>query len=57
MRVPLSWLAEYVDIPGSATPESVMAELVKVGLEEEGEHGFEVTGPLVVGQVLRHRGQ
>jgi len=52
MRVPLSWLAEYVDIPGSATPESVMAELVKVGLEEEGEHGFEVTGPLVVGQVL-----
>jgi phenylalanyl-tRNA synthetase beta chain len=29
-----------------------MAELVKVGLEEEGKHGFEVTGPVVVGQVL-----
>ena len=52
MRVPLSWLAEYVDLPGDATPESVMAELVKVGLEEEGSHGFDVTGPVVVGQVL-----
>ncbi len=52
MRVPLSWLAEYVDLPGDATPDSVMAELVKVGLEEEGSHGFEVTGPVVVGQVL-----
>lgn len=52
MRVPLSWLAEYVDLPGDATPDSVMAELVKVGLEEEGSHKFEVTGPVVVGQVL-----
>lgn len=52
MKVPLSWLAEYVDLPSQATPETVMAELVKVGLEEEGSHSFEVTGPLVVGQVL-----
>jgi phenylalanyl-tRNA synthetase beta chain len=52
MRVPLSWLAEYVDLPGDATADSVMTELVKVGLEEEGEHGFDVLGPLVVGQVL-----
>lgn len=52
MRVPLSWLAEYVDLPGDATPQSVMAELVKVGFEEEAEHGFDVTGPVVVGQVL-----
>ena len=52
MRVPLSWLAEYVDLPGDATPDSVMAELVKVGLEEEGSHKFDVTGPIVVGQVL-----
>ena len=35
MRVPLSWLTEYVDLPGDATPDSVMAELVKVGFEEE----------------------
>ena len=52
MRVPLSWLAEYVDLAGDATPDSVMAELVKVGLEEEGSHRFSVTGPVVVGQVL-----
>ena len=52
MRVPLSWLAEYVDLPGDATPDSVMAELVKVGFEEEDSHGFDVTGPVVVGQVL-----
>lgn len=52
MRVPLSWLGEYVDVPGDATPESVMAELVKVGLEEEGAHRFELSGPIVVGQVL-----
>ncbi|MEN9955891.1 MAG: hypothetical protein RLY34_698 [Actinomycetota bacterium] len=52
MRVPLSWLAEYVDLPGDANPDSVMAELVKVGLEEEGSHSFEVTGPVVVGEVL-----
>jgi len=52
MKVPLSWLAEYVDLPANATPDSVMAELVKVGLEEEGSHGFEVSGPLVVGQVI-----
>jgi phenylalanyl-tRNA synthetase beta chain len=52
MRAPLSWLAEYVDLPGDATPDSVMAELVKVGFEEEAAHGFDVTGPVVVGQVL-----
>ncbi len=52
MRVPLSWLAEYVDLPTGATPETVMAELVKVGLEEEGIHRFELSGPIVVGRVL-----
>ncbi|MFM5904740.1 MAG: phenylalanine--tRNA ligase subunit beta [Micrococcales bacterium] len=52
MRVPLSWLAEHVDLPAGSTPETVMAQLVKVGLEEEGIHKFHVTGPLVVGQVL-----
>ena len=25
MRVPLSWLADYVDLPGDVTPESLMA--------------------------------
>ena len=52
MRVPLSWLGEFVELPKNATPESVMAELVKVGLEEEGKHSFDLVGPIVVGKVL-----
>ncbi|MFC4243138.1 phenylalanine--tRNA ligase subunit beta [Gryllotalpicola reticulitermitis] len=52
MRVPLSWLAEYVDLVPGSTPEDVHAALVRVGLEEEALHRFDVTGPVVVGQVL-----
>ena len=52
MRVPLSWLSEYVQLPKGSTAETVMAELVKVGLEEEGSHGYGLTGPIVVGEVL-----
>ncbi|HXD62029.1 MAG TPA: phenylalanine--tRNA ligase subunit beta [Lacisediminihabitans sp.] len=52
MRVPLSWLREFVDVPVDATPEEVHADLVKVGLEEEDIHRFELSGPIVVGQVL-----
>ncbi|HEY0249012.1 MAG TPA: phenylalanine--tRNA ligase subunit beta [Gryllotalpicola sp.] len=52
MRVPLSWLAEYVELAPGTTPEDVHAALVKVGLEEEAIHAFEVSGPVVVGQVL-----
>lgn len=52
MRVPLSWLAEYVDLPPSTTPDDVHAALVKVGLEEEDLHTFGLSGPIVVGEVL-----
>lgn len=52
MRIPLSWLAEYVELPKDSTAETVMAELVKVGLEEEGSHGFDISGPVVVGEIL-----
>ncbi|MEO6944415.1 MAG: phenylalanine--tRNA ligase subunit beta [Lacisediminihabitans sp.] len=52
MRVPLSWLREFVDVPVDATPEDVHAALVKVGLEEEDIHRFELSGPIVVGVVL-----
>ncbi|WP_127793185.1 phenylalanine--tRNA ligase subunit beta [Agromyces sp. LHK192] len=52
MRVPLSWLAEYVELVPGSTPESVHAALVKVGLEEEDVHTFDLTGPIVVGEVL-----
>ncbi|RXZ67389.1 phenylalanine--tRNA ligase subunit beta [Agromyces albus] len=52
MRVPLSWLAEYVELVPGTTPEDVHAALVKVGLEEEDVHTFELQGPIVVGEVL-----
>jgi phenylalanyl-tRNA synthetase beta chain len=52
MRVPLSWLGEWVDLPEDVSLESVHAALVRVGFEEEDVHLFEVTGPVVVGQVL-----
>jgi phenylalanyl-tRNA synthetase beta chain len=52
MRVPLSWLREFVDVPLDSTPDDVHAALVKVGLEEENIHRFDVSGPIVVGQVL-----
>jgi phenylalanyl-tRNA synthetase beta chain len=52
MRVPLSWLGEWVDLPEDVSLESVHESLVRVGFEEEDVHLFEVTGPVVVGQVL-----
>jgi phenylalanyl-tRNA synthetase beta chain len=52
MRAPVSWLAEYVDGAPVATGREVAASLVRVGLEEEGLHGGDITGPLVVGRVL-----
>ena len=52
MRIPLDWLGEYVDLGDDARGADVAATLVRVGLEEEGLHGGEVTGPLVVGKVL-----
>ncbi|SDQ52008.1 phenylalanine--tRNA ligase subunit beta [Quadrisphaera sp. DSM 44207] len=52
MRAPLSWLRACVDVPVGATGEQVAADLVRVGLEEEGLHGGGVRGPVVVGRVL-----
>jgi phenylalanyl-tRNA synthetase beta chain len=52
MRVPLSWLREVVDVPADASPEDVHAALVRVGLEEEDVHSFDITGPVVVGRVI-----
>ncbi|GAA3589845.1 phenylalanine--tRNA ligase subunit beta [Klugiella xanthotipulae] len=52
MRVPLSWLGDYVDLPEKMTPKQLHAALVSVGFEEEDVHGGEVSGPVVVGQVL-----
>ncbi|GAA0377752.1 phenylalanine--tRNA ligase subunit beta [Streptomyces blastmyceticus] len=54
MRVPLSWLREYVDLPAGTTGRDVQAKLVAAGLEVERveQLGTGLTGPLVVGQVL-----
>src|SRR5207248_4851484 len=52
MRVPLSWLREYVDVPPGASPEEVLEALVRVGFEEEDVFRFELHGPIVVGEVL-----
>jgi phenylalanyl-tRNA synthetase beta chain len=52
MRVPLSWLAEFVELAPGTTPEDVHAALVRVGLEEEDIHRVELSGPIVVGEVL-----
>jgi phenylalanyl-tRNA synthetase beta chain len=54
VRIPLSWLREFAQVPADATAEDVMAELVKVGFEEEAVHRptDALRGPVVVGQVL-----
>lgn len=54
MRIPLSWLREFVPVAEDASAEDLMATLVKVGLEEEDVHRptDEMSGPIVVGQVL-----
>ncbi|MFE0134947.1 phenylalanine--tRNA ligase subunit beta, partial [Streptomyces sp. NPDC059037] len=54
MRVPLSWLREYVDLPTTETGRDVQAKLIDVGLEVETveQLGAGLTGPLVVGKVL-----
>jgi phenylalanyl-tRNA synthetase beta chain len=51
MRIPLSWLAESVELE-DRDPDRVLAALVRVGLEEEDVHRFEVSGPVVCGEVL-----
>jgi phenylalanyl-tRNA synthetase beta chain len=54
MRVPLSWLREYVDLPAGETGRDVADRLVRAGLEVETveQLGGDLKGPLVVGRVL-----
>ncbi|WP_030243888.1 phenylalanine--tRNA ligase subunit beta [Streptomyces sp. NRRL S-455] len=53
MRVPLSWLREYVDLPATESGRDVQEKLVSAGLEVETveQLGADLKGPLVVGQV------
>lgn len=54
MRVPISWLREYVEIPRDVTIDEISAILTRHGFEEEEivRHGHDLTGPVVVGKVL-----
>ncbi|HEX4400468.1 MAG TPA: phenylalanine--tRNA ligase subunit beta [Galbitalea sp.] len=52
MRIPVSWLRQYVEVPAAATADDILASLVAVGFEEEDVHTFGVSGPVVVGQVV-----
>ena len=52
MRIPLSWLGEQVSLTDGSTPEDVHAQLVRVGFEEESVRRFDISGPVVVGEVL-----
>lgn len=54
MRVPLSWLREYVDLPEGVTGRHVADRLIEVGLEVEtvDRVGADIKGPLVVARVL-----
>ena len=54
MRVPMTWLSDYVALPPETTSREIAERLIRAGLEVEevDEVGAEVTGPLVVGRVL-----
>ena len=56
MRVPLSWLREYVDLPAGTSARGVAERLTAAGLKVESveEHGSDLTGPLVIGQVVAY---
>ncbi|MDQ2836940.1 MAG: phenylalanine--tRNA ligase subunit beta [Actinomycetota bacterium] len=54
MRAPVSWIAEYVELPEGLTPRELGDALVRVGLEVErvSSAADGISGPLVIGQVL-----
>jgi phenylalanyl-tRNA synthetase beta chain len=56
MRVPVSWLAELVDLPDDLGVRDIADALVRVGLEVETveEVGADLSGELVVGRVLSY---
>jgi len=54
MKIPLSWLREFVALPPKINSEQVSQAFVKVGFEVESieEQGRDLKGPLVVGKIL-----
>jgi phenylalanyl-tRNA synthetase beta chain len=53
MKVPLSWLQEFVSLPAKINIEQISQAFVNVGFEVEGveKQGADLKGPLVVGKV------
>jgi phenylalanyl-tRNA synthetase beta chain len=54
MRVPISWLREYVDLPADVSAHDLAHRLTALGLKLEAHEtpGADISGPLVVGRVL-----
>ena len=54
MKAPVSWIREYVDLPGDVSTEDLTARLTALGLKLEAieRPGDQITGPLVIGKVL-----
>lgn len=53
MKLPLSWLSEFITFPKSITIEKIVEAFVKVGFEVEGvdNPAANIKGPLLVGRV------
>ena len=54
MKVPLSWVREFVPLPDSLNPQEIVEKLVGLGFEVEGVVDLrnEIRGPIEVAQVL-----
>lgn len=54
MKVPLSWVKEFVSIPESVKPAEIVEKLVGLGFEVEGVQDLreEISGPIEIAQVL-----
>jgi phenylalanyl-tRNA synthetase beta chain len=59
MRVPLSWLRDYVQLPDEVDVSELTRRLTMLGLKLDYLHrtGDDVTGPLVVGRVLEYESE
>ncbi len=54
MKLPLSWLSEFITFPKKTTLDQIVEGFVKVGFEVEGVENpaGNIKGPLVIGQVV-----
>jgi len=54
MRVPVSWLTEFVDLPEGLRARELADALIRVGLEVETivDVGADIDGPVVIGRVV-----